>query len=344
MELLVGALVVLGFVAILVRFIGRDSSGEIRLPRVVDDSIGMWTLRRVTGRSLGQRTSADEVDGDQRLDPNAADATRAAVGAITAANVAGASDAAMDMAGAAGMAGAANATVASARAVPARSAPARVPPTPTRDIAVRPRARNRRPGYSASMLSPTPILDLRRRQEALASLRRSSRPRRSSRRRRFAALGIAAAVLVVAVIALGFAVQQHPPQGQVLAATGRPQLPGQVAVGAGGGSSAAPSSTIALDVTMPKAAVTGLKTSGIVGSSKLRLSLTWTLTDSGSGLRSQLLQRRTDGGAWVTVSLASVSVRKTAFAVARGHTYGFRIRGTDGSGNVGLFVSRSIRI
>ncbi len=44
------AFAVLGFLAIIGRFLARDASGEIRLPRVVDDSIGMWALRRLTGR------------------------------------------------------------------------------------------------------------------------------------------------------------------------------------------------------------------------------------------------------------------------------------------------------
>jgi hypothetical protein len=340
-EILVGALVVLGFLAILVRFIGRDSSGEIRLPRVVDDSIGMWTLRRITGRRLGARDWGDEIDGDQPLDPNASRVTRAALGATAAAD---ASMTTATVASAANAAGAATATsaanAANPTAVPARSTPARIPPArvpPRRDIAVRPRP-NRRLGYSASMLSSTPVLDLRRRQEARA------RPRRSSRRRRFAAVGVMAALLIVAIVALGFAAQQRPPQGQVLAATGRPQLPAQVAVEAGGGSPPAPSSVVSRDVTLPRATITGLTTSTIVGSSKLRLTLTWTLTDSGSGLRGQLLQRRTDGGSWVTVSLASASTRKAAFAMSRGHMFAFRIRGTDRSGNVGLFVSKSIRI
>jgi hypothetical protein len=114
--------------------------------------------------------------------------------------------------------------------------------------------------------------------------------------------------------------------------------------GHGGTSQATVRVTVSRDITLPKATITSLTTSRIVGSTKLRVALAWTLTDSGSGLRSQLLQRRTDGGSWVTVSLASLSTRKAAFAMSRGHTYTFRIRGTDRAGNVGLFVSKSIRI
>jgi hypothetical protein len=100
----------------------------------------------------------------------------------------------------------------------------------------------------------------------------------------------------------------------------------------------------AYDTTLPKATITGLTKSTITGSTRLRLTLTWTLTDTGSGLRSQLLQRRTDSGSWITVTLPSLSTRTASFAMYRGHTYTFRVRGTDRSGNVGWFAYKSIRI
>jgi len=56
MEWIVGTLVVLGFIAIIVRFMPRDEAGGIRLPTIVDNSIGMWALRRLTGRPLWERT------------------------------------------------------------------------------------------------------------------------------------------------------------------------------------------------------------------------------------------------------------------------------------------------
>jgi hypothetical protein len=62
-EWLVGAFVVLGFVAIVVRFVPRDVAGRVRLPRVIDDSIGMWALRRLTGRSLTEGPDEGDDDG-----------------------------------------------------------------------------------------------------------------------------------------------------------------------------------------------------------------------------------------------------------------------------------------
>jgi hypothetical protein len=50
MEFVVGVLVVVALLAIVARFVARDSSGQVRLPRVVDESIGMWVVRRLLGR------------------------------------------------------------------------------------------------------------------------------------------------------------------------------------------------------------------------------------------------------------------------------------------------------
>jgi pyruvate/2-oxoglutarate dehydrogenase complex dihydrolipoamide acyltransferase (E2) component len=169
-EFIVGAFVALGFLAIVVRFIARDASGEVRLPRIVDDSIGMWTLRRLSGRRLGQGDGDDEFDDGLVIDPNTADATRAALGAAVAAT---------------------------SRRAPSRAA------------------------VSAHMVSATPVLDLRRRQQARLGRRRSPSMRR------LAAFAAIAAVLIVAIAvgaAIGAADRSPSPQGDVLAATGHPQL------------------------------------------------------------------------------------------------------------------------
>ncbi|MEA2518259.1 MAG: hypothetical protein QOF49_339 [Chloroflexota bacterium] len=64
MELLVGALAILGFAAIIGRMLPRDAGGGVQLPRVVDDSVGMWALRRLTGRPLGERPWIDDHAAD----------------------------------------------------------------------------------------------------------------------------------------------------------------------------------------------------------------------------------------------------------------------------------------
>ena len=136
MELIVAALVLFGFVAIITRFITRDEAGQLRLPRVVDDSIGMWALRRITGRRLWERPWDDEQPDQIEFDAGSSDPTRAALGAIARAN-----------------------------AADSLPAPAKV--APARYVAARHRKRE-------IVASSTPVLDLRRRTEAQAHPKRSA--------------------------------------------------------------------------------------------------------------------------------------------------------------------------
>ena len=185
MEILVGVLVVLGVLAILARFVTRDASGGIRLPRVVDDSIGMWTLRRITGRRLGERVGDEDTDGGLQLDPNASDATRAALGAIAATNAATMARPTFTPVRTESVAG----------VTPARMAPAYM---------ARRRATKGRSTRGSLMASATPVLDLRRRQEAL------TRPRRSPWRHRIATLATIAAVVIAAAVAIAGLMLQSP--------------------------------------------------------------------------------------------------------------------------------------
>jgi hypothetical protein len=51
LELVVLGFVIAAFVAIALRFTPRDAAGGRRLPRIVDESVGMYVLRRALGRS-----------------------------------------------------------------------------------------------------------------------------------------------------------------------------------------------------------------------------------------------------------------------------------------------------
>jgi hypothetical protein len=62
-ELVVWAALAIAVVAILGRFVLRSGNGDVVLPRVVDESIGMWLLRKVTGRRLWER-QPDEAQDD----------------------------------------------------------------------------------------------------------------------------------------------------------------------------------------------------------------------------------------------------------------------------------------
>jgi hypothetical protein len=230
-ELIVGVLVVLGFLAVVTRFITRDASGEIRLPRIVDDSIGMWALRRVTGRRLWERAWDDEIPDDLPTDSNASAATRPALGAIAAAN-------------------AANPSVGTIRAAPFASrrvsSTIGVSPTPVHDLRRRQLAHARKTGR------PTPVVPV---------VVRAGRRRDQARRKgvlgwapRFAAMGSAAAVLAAAIIALSVVVLPRGPQGEVLDSTGRPRLTpqsSQIAVVAS--SSASPSVKLPTPTKKPTA-------------------------------------------------------------------------------------------
>jgi PKD domain len=70
-ELLVAALVVVGLLVVAGRFLFRSKSGEIVLPAILDESVGMWALRRVTGLRLWERQvpADDEVAGSATVPP-----------------------------------------------------------------------------------------------------------------------------------------------------------------------------------------------------------------------------------------------------------------------------------
>ena len=76
MEWFVGAFVVLGLIAVAVRFLLRDAEGGVALPRIVDESVGMYTLRRLTGLPLGERVFRADRDwfgrdvGVRRVEPS----------------------------------------------------------------------------------------------------------------------------------------------------------------------------------------------------------------------------------------------------------------------------------
>ena len=68
------------------------------------------------------------------------------------------------------------------------------------------------------------------------------------------------------------------------------------------------------------------------------IELNWSGSDGETGLRSYELQVRDNGGAWVSINNAiSAKQTNTFYLGTAGHTYGFRLRGTDYAGNVEAF-------
>jgi len=188
-EFVVATLVVLGFIAIIARFAPRDDAGRVRLPGIIDHSIAMWALRRVTGRPLGARTG-NVVGAAAGPQPRTANART-----IPA------------TAGGAGRTGPA----------PAASTPYVASAARLQALGIHPS----RPAASQSAKAPsaaTPISDStaepRRRWHAAPS---------GATERRLAAIA-AAAILAVAALALGAGLLAGEPGGKVLGETGRPAL------------------------------------------------------------------------------------------------------------------------
>jgi hypothetical protein len=210
-ELIVGTLLVLGLLAIFVRFAPRTPSGEMVLPRVIDNSIGMWTLRRVTGLRLWERPEGEPSDGD--ADAWVADVDRR-------------------------LAGRAAGSPSDARAAPT---------TPTRPAVWRGRPDTR--GVDAATARRVALLTVTGQRERAERLIRLARARPAAATGgsppRWAGLGALAALLLAALLLLAVAFQpSSSPSGQVLSATGTPGAPGasdRLAAGGSATSSAEPS-------------------------------------------------------------------------------------------------------
>jgi hypothetical protein len=61
LEIVVPAFVVIAFVAIVWRFLPRSADGSVRLPAVIDESIGMWLIRRTVRRPIRPSRPVEEI-------------------------------------------------------------------------------------------------------------------------------------------------------------------------------------------------------------------------------------------------------------------------------------------
>lgn len=71
LELIVLAFVALGLAAVLLRFLPRDQGGSLRLPGVIDRSVGMWALRRALGRPTETASTDAWPEGSGLPEPTA---------------------------------------------------------------------------------------------------------------------------------------------------------------------------------------------------------------------------------------------------------------------------------
>jgi hypothetical protein len=61
LEIVVPAFVIIAFVAIIWRFLPRSPDGSTRLPAVIDESIGMWLIRRVVRSPIQPSDPLEEI-------------------------------------------------------------------------------------------------------------------------------------------------------------------------------------------------------------------------------------------------------------------------------------------
>jgi large repetitive protein len=112
--------------------------------------------------------------------------------------------------------------------------------------------------------------------------------------------------------------------------------------GHGGSDAASVQVNVVRDVTKPRTSAPAVSIHRASGK-PTRLVVSWTITETQSGLAQEQLQMRTNGGAWVNVRLASSAVRTVTVSVAAHRTVQFRLRARDRAGNWSSFVlSRTV--
>jgi hypothetical protein len=65
------------------------------------------------------------------------------------------------------------------------------------------------------------------------------------------------------------------------------------------------------------------------------VSITWSGTDTGWGIKGYRLERSVNGGAWTKITLPSITTKTITQQLANGTSYRYRVRATDKAGNVG---------
>lgn len=102
--------------------------------------------------------------------------------------------------------------------------------------------------------------------------------------------------------------------------------------------------TVTVDSTAPKATTpkpslrTGVALPGTSTTQPLLMRITWTGSDSGSGVASYDVQRAYNGGAYQTIKSATTAT-SLDWSMTPGVTYKFRVRARDKAGNVGAWTT-----
>lgn len=97
--------------------------------------------------------------------------------------------------------------------------------------------------------------------------------------------------------------------------------------------------TVSPDVVPPVASAPVARLPGqTVGTRTTTARISWTATDANSGITGYRLQVSVDGGSWTTIALPTPTTTAVTRSLTVGHAYRFRVRATDGAGNVGAYA------
>jgi hypothetical protein len=133
------------------------------------------------------------------------------------------------------------------------------------------------------------------------------------------------------VVATGGVVHYTPDPGF----TGTDRFHYTVTDGHGATASASVSIAVALDTSPPAIGTRSRSIPlGAIGTSTMRVRLGWSAMDAVSGVAHYTVEERRDGGAWRPVPLTSATSRSVVRALGFGTSYEYRVRATDGRGNV----------
>ncbi len=103
---------------------------------------------------------------------------------------------------------------------------------------------------------------------------------------------------------------------------------------------------VTIDASMPKTTTptvklrTGLPLEGTSTAQRLLVTVSWTGTDTGSGIASYDVARSYDGGAYATIASATTAT-SINWTMTPGHNYRFQVRARDKAGNLSAWVTTS---
>jgi hypothetical protein len=112
--------------------------------------------------------------------------------------------------------------------------------------------------------------------------------------------------------------------------------------GQGGSDSATVTVTVVGDTTPPSVVAPAQRFLGQTVAGTLKTRITWSATDTGSGIKAYTPQQSTNGGTWTTIPLVASTRTFVDRSLTDGVAYRFRVRATDGEGNISPWQYSSV--